>query len=125
MESLPCSAIVYRAMSRRHWIDCESNSVLPAAFFRRPAPKDDDGLSVDICSPRSCRKTLRDCHGVASLHVGRVRDLGLDVVVDHSPHASIAGLPRQEDDRTKAERMASLLARQARLVPSEEYADPA
>jgi len=126
METLPCSAIVYRAISRRKgWIDWEARRVQPAAFISRPPPTDEDGLSVDIQSPRSCHETLNKCHGVVSLHVGRVRDLGLDIVVDDSPHANITGLPRQEDDRTEAEHLASLLARQARIVPPDQYLDSA
>ena len=123
METLPCSAIVYRAMSRKAWIDREAHRILPAAFIPRPPPADESGLSVNIQSPRSCHETLRKCHGVASLHVGRVRDLRLDIVVDGSPHANITGLPRQEDDRTEAEHLASLLAQQARIVPPDEYLD--
>lgn len=125
MEALSCSAIVYRAMSRKKWIDRENDRVLPAAFIRRPPPQDESGLSVDIASPRSCHETLRNCYGVASLHVGRARDLRLDVIVDAPPHANIAGLPRQEDDRTEAEHLASLLAKQARIVPPNQYLDSA
>lgn len=121
METLPCSAIVYRAMSRRRWIDRETHRVLPVAFIRRPPPADKSGLSVDIESPRSCHRILKTCYGVVSLHVGRVRDLQLDVVVAGSSHANITGLPREEDDRTKVERLASLLAQQARIVPPDQY----
>ena len=123
MEALLCSAIVYRAMSRKGWIDRETHCILPAAFIRRPPPKDETGLSVNIQSSRSCHETLRDCHGVASLHVGRVRDLRLNIVVDASPHADITGLPRKDDDRTEAEHLASLLARQSLIVPPDQYLD--
>jgi hypothetical protein len=116
MEPLACSAIVFRAMARKNWIDRVSQRVLPAAFIRRPPPADEDGLSVNVESPESCASALRECFGVASLHAGRVRDMGLDVVVDAPPHANITGLPRQTDDRTQAERLASLLARDARLL---------
>lgn len=125
METLACSAIVYRAMSRKKWVDWDKHQIQPAAFFRRPPPADESGLSVDIQSPRSCHQTLKKCHGVVSLHVGRVRDLRLDVVVDASPHANITGLPSQEDDRTEAEHLANLLAQQARIVPADQYLDSA
>lgn len=116
MDVLECSAIVFRAMARKNWVDRTTNRILPAAFMRRPAPKDDDGLSVDVASAESCRGSLREVFGVASLHVGRIRDLGLDVVVDEAPHANIVDLPRASHDRTQAERLASQLARQARLI---------
>ena len=89
--------------------------------MRRPPPKDEDGLSVDVKSADSCRKSLRDCYGVVSLHTGRLRDLQLDVVPDELSHANVTGLPRQEEDRTSAEHLASELARQARIVPPDEY----
>ena len=121
MEPLPCGTIVYRAMARKNWIDKTSSRVLPTAYFRRPPPKDDDGLSVDVSSPQSCASALSDCFGVASLHVGRVRDIRLDVVVDEEPHANIVGVPRRDDNREQAERLASLLAKQSRLLPSEPH----
>jgi hypothetical protein len=48
--------------------------------------------------------------------VGRIRDLGLDVVPDSPDHAYITGLPLQDDDPLNAERLARLLAGQARLL---------
>ena len=121
METLPCSAIVYRAMARKDWIDPVSGTVLPGAFIRRPAPKDEDGLSLDVDGASSCARALNKCFGVASLHVGRIRDIGLDVIVDDRPHASIRGVPRTADDKLNAERIASQLARKARLVPPAQH----
>ena len=121
MQSLPCNAIVFRAMARKNWIDATTGNVLPAAFLRRPPPADVDGLSVDVESARSCFLVLNKCHGVASLHVGRVRDLGLDIVTDEMPHANITGLPLGTENVTLAERLASQLAKQARLVAPERY----
>jgi len=112
-------------MSRKGWIDCDNQRVQPAAFFRRPAPRDEEGLSVDTNSARSCHQTLNKCHGVVSLHVGRVRDLSLDVVADAPTHANIDGLPRREDNPAEAERLASRLAKQARIVPPDQYLESA
>lgn len=118
-EPLPCSKIVYRAI-RPRWVDAATNEVLPAAFERRQAPNDDDGLSVDVLSAQSCATALSKCK-VASLHVGRVRNAGLDVVVDDFPHANITGVPRADEDAALAARLSVELARQARLVPPEHY----
>jgi hypothetical protein len=106
-------------MARKNWVDRATETVLPAAFKRRLSPADDDGLSVDVDSAESCATALRECYGVASLHLGRIRDIGLDIVVGSPPHAVITGIPRDADDRTRAERIASELARQARLVTSQ------
>lgn len=118
-EPLPCSTIAYRAI-RPKWVDAVTNEVLPAAFQRRPAPNDDDGLSVDVLSAQSCAKALSKCK-VASLHVGRIRNAGLDVVVDNLPHGNITGVPRQDENPTAAVRLSVELARQARLIPPQQY----
>lgn len=124
MESLPCSAIVYRALLRRQWFDKQSNRVLPAAFVRRDAPKDDDGLSVGTATAEICAQTFNKCFAVGSLHVGKVKDLSLDVVPDELPdHANITGVPRAAEDVARAERLASQLAKQSRLFDVSHFAE--
>jgi hypothetical protein len=118
MEALPCNKIVYRAL-RKRWVDQASN-VLPAAFIRREPPADEHGLSVDPSSAQSCATALQNCH-VASLHVGRIRNLGLDCIPDVPGHANITGVPRPSEDLVRAERLAGQLARLARFIPPEQY----
>jgi hypothetical protein len=120
---LPCNAIVYRAVLRKNWIDKHANQVTSAAFFRRiPSDEvegDPNGLSAGIaanCSVDEFREGFRACYGILSLHVGRMRDIGLDVHQDEPQHANITGLPYREEDELHAERLAGLLAQQARFV---------
>ena len=123
LEPLPCSAIVYRALLRKRWIDQDTGKVKADAYFLREKEKN-VGLSVSIartCSPQQCAKKFYQCFGVASLNVGRIRDIGLDVVPDSLNHANITGLPYREDDRDGAERFAGLLARQSRVVWAPEF----
>lgn len=115
---MPCSAIVYRALLRRQWIDEETEKIERSAYFLRKN-KNEQGLSVRIasaCTPQRFAAQFRNCYGVVSLHVGRIRDLGLDVVPDSPSHAQIVGLPYREDDRPKADRLARLLTNQSRIV---------
>jgi len=52
------------------------------------------------------------------LHVGKVRDIGLDIVPDRPTHANIMGVPFREGEggnEAEAERLARLLAEQARV----------
>ena len=103
---------------RKAWINADTGEVKADAFLRRPKPKDPDGLSVAIAarrSPSQASRVLTNCGGVVSVHVGRVRNLGLDVVPDSEDHANITGLPYPEDDRDTAEWLAGKLAKQARL----------
>lgn len=121
LPALLCNAIVYRALLRKNWIDKNTGRIQSAAFFRRPKDtgNDLDGLSVSIaaaCSIEDARGGFTSCYGIATLHVGRVRDIGLDVQPDSPIHANITGLPCKEDNLIEAERLAGLLARQARIA---------
>lgn len=117
-ELLPCSSIVYRALLKKRWINEDTGDVKADAFFLKE--KDlPSGLSVNIaatCPPEQCAASFNKCSAVVSLHVGRVRDLGLDVVPDSETHANITGLPHGEDNLAEAERFAGLLAKQSRLI---------
>jgi len=113
-HKLECHGIVLRAVIRRSDVDQDSGRILARAFLLR---QNEQGLSVNYeCTPQECAAQFKKCHGVASLHVGRVRNLGLDVVPDEPHHANILGLPHRDDDPATAERMARLLLAQARLV---------
>ena len=115
--SLPCNEIVYRALMNKKWLNEDTGKIRPGAFFLRKH-RAETGLSVNIsavCSPEDCAKRFR-CKAIASLHVGSVRDLGLDVVQDGFNHANITGLPYHEDNLAEAERLAGLLAKQSRVI---------
>ncbi|MEH2407114.1 MAG: hypothetical protein V7K18_00845 [Nostoc sp.] len=117
-KPLSCSAIVYRALLRKQWIDKDTERVKADAYFLRKN-KNEKGLSVNIaahCSPKQCAAKFNKCFALASLHVGRIRDLGLDVIQDSSDHANIIGLPDVNDDAVTAERLAGLLAKQSRII---------
>lgn len=116
--SLPCNAIVYRALLKKQWINEDTGRVKADAYFLREKEKS-TGLSVNIaktCSHQQCVEGFRKCFGVTSLHVGHIRDIGLDVVQDTSAHANIIKLPYVEDNRVETERLAGLLAKQSRII---------
>lgn len=117
-EPLSCSTIVYRALLRKQWIDKDTERVKADAYFLRKN-KNEKGLSVNIaarCSPKQCAAKFNKCFALASLHVGRIRDLGLDVIQGSSDHANIIGLPDVNDDAATAERFASKSAKQSRII---------
>jgi len=119
-ETLECSAIVLRAVLRAKNIDRAAKKVLAGAFLLRTFPDGtrEAGLSVSFnLSPAEAAAQFSKCHGIASLHVGRVRTLELDVVPDEPNHANILTLPHPADDPARAEYFASRLQEQARLVP--------
>jgi hypothetical protein len=115
-DVLDQDAIVYRSLLRKRWIDEDTFRIKADAYFLRPT---EPGLSVNLASivtPEQCAKNFRNCYGVASLEVGQVRQIGLEVEQDSDNHANIMGLPHQEDDLAEAERFAGLLAKRSRLI---------
>ncbi len=115
---LQCNAIVYRALIKKDWINEDTLQVQPSAFFLRQ-DKAEFGISVNIanaCSPQDCASRFKKCGFVASLHVGSVRDIGLDILQDKFNHANIIGLIYREDNLAEAERLAGLLAKQSRII---------
>jgi hypothetical protein len=127
-DELPCGCIVYRAVLNAQGREKVSGKILRGAFLRRPPRadgtlRDTKGLSVYLKEKRSVedvRSAYNPCYAVGSLHVGRVRDVpvlpALDVIQDAEDHANIAGLPDHGEDDAKAERLATRLAEQTRLV---------
>ena len=75
----------------------------------------EQGISVNFSIEQSL-SALKNCEGVASINVGEIRELGLNVLRDSSSHGSIVGLPYREDNRPKADELALLLARQSQIV---------
>jgi len=115
-DPLPEDAVVYRAILRKQWINEDTGRVKSDAYFLR---SNETGLSVNLASvysPAQCAELFRKCYGIASLEVGRIREIGLDVEQDSVTHASIIGLLHREDNLAEAERLAGLLAKRSRIV---------
>jgi hypothetical protein len=113
LENLPDSAIVYRAL-RKGWIDKDRSIVKADAYYLRKRINE-QGISVNFSIEQSL-SAIRNSEGVASITVGEIRSIGLDLVRDSSSHASIIGLPYREDDRPKADELALLLAKRSIIV---------
>jgi hypothetical protein len=115
---LLCDTIVYRVLIKKKWINEDTGEVLADAFVRRK-DRQEIGISVNIATtitPAECTSKFNRCNAVASLHVGSVRDLGLDIIQNKPTHANIVGLPYREDDAGTAERLAGMLAQQSRII---------
>ncbi len=138
---IPCRAIVFRALLRS--TDISDDVVSPNAYMPKPTGVDDDGLSVHVAKSEidDLERLKAESHsfafmftkpkgakGVASLHVGKVRDIildgesSLDVIRDTQPdnedHGLIIGIPSrtQEDNIIKIEKIAGRLARLSRMI---------
>lgn len=107
-----CSQIVYRAATGSDWI--KQGKIKKQAFYRRPN-HDPNGLSCAPTEADCTRHLIRPTHGTITLHVGRVRDIGLDIVPSDPTHANIVGVPYRDDaNRALATYLAERLAEVAR-----------
>jgi hypothetical protein len=117
LPPLECGTLVYRAI-RRKWVDDETGELGTIAFLRMP--KDTTGLSVSpatTCTVEDCAATLERCYAVVSLHVGKIRTLGLDVIPDFIHHANInTSIPFQNEDPFEAENYATKLLSVSRFA---------
>lgn len=117
LEPYLCEQIVYRAQLYKDWVS-KSGKVRKQAFFRMN--KDEHGISVSSTAA-SCGEGLDDpIHGKITLHVGRVRTLGLDVIPDTPAHANIQEVPTRAQDDTLARTIAEDLADMARPYHEEQ-----
>ena len=112
-EKIPDTTIVYRAL-RKGWIDQDRSIVKPDAYYLRKRISE-QGISVNFSIEQSLN-IFKSCQGVASLIVGDIRSLDLDIVRDSSSHGSIICLPYREDDPPRADEFALLLARLSMIV---------
>lgn len=99
----------------------ETGAVLSTAFQLR-LQRGETGLSVRVaskCTPQAAAATMPGAKGLVSLHVGRIRNLGLEVEPDlaDETHAEIIGLPVDATAVAEASYLAEQLASQSRIVP--------
>lgn len=109
---LDCSTIIFRTITRAADLGPDDRP-LASAFMRRA--NDDDGLSVDynVEVPDGCAPQLTGKRAIFSLHVGKLRDLEVEVVPDTENHALIRVPPHE--DLEAALQVAAELAQLARL----------
>jgi hypothetical protein len=97
---LACNDLLYRPIIDKRWFDKATGKLLDFAFRRKRS--DANGLSVNVVKSYSVRQCVEsdnytECFEVGTLHVGRIRDLGLDVVADSPHHANIIGLTAYDE----------------------------
>lgn len=132
-ENVECAEIVYRAL-KRGW--AHEEPIPPEAFIRKVRQNggSDDAVSLSrkkYATARECRSKLNRMRGAASLHVGRIRNLPLDLDVRPDPvrndgvivgpdHCSLVNLPDPVSDFELAEYAASELIKIARFITPEQ-----
>ena len=92
-------------------------------------PGDDDGLSVYDSFHiewRACIESELSCHGVATLHVGAPRDLGLRVIRDPEDHRKllIPNMPLENPNDAAQEAIMDAVADTARIAERCKWRKP-
>jgi hypothetical protein len=116
-----CSDIVFRAVPYDKGMLRKDGSHRDAVFFRRER-QDPNGLSVTT-TILACKAQFDDpIFGVRSIHVGTLRDYGLELVRTSDAHANIRhangdNIPTRTDNDPKARQIAADLIERSRPVP--------
>lgn len=109
--------LLYRAITKKGWVNPDTREIQAAAFilrFRKSTQNYEKGLSCDL-RPEKSYQYLSKCFGILQISVGEIRELGLEVDNDHDSHVNIINLPHPELNEQKYKDIAAQLARKAKL----------
>ncbi|MGI9073198.1 MAG: hypothetical protein ACR2JB_18235 [Bryobacteraceae bacterium] len=135
----PCATIVYRQVRRASWYDADDDSKVMAEAFMRRRPKiradgsydpgDEDGLSVYDSfriDRQACIEDCNSCQGLATLHVGTLRNLDLNVVRDAEDYRKIlvTNMPLENPNDPQQELLAETVARSAKIALRQKWKRP-
>jgi hypothetical protein len=139
-DPIRCGEILYRALLKPQWIDPDNEDrVTPEAFFRRRPikkkgsdevdPRDQDGLSLFFRSRISAEESVHSfgrCYGLATVHVGKLRDHGLRVIPDPEDDRKvlIPNLPYENPGTKDEEKLVGNVAKTARICLKCDYKRP-
>jgi len=117
VNELSNDILLYRAISKKRWIDPENGVIQPVAFelrFRQKTQQYERGVSCDLI-PNLCYQYIDKCFGIIELSVGDVRALGLEVDNDHDSHVNIINFPNPDLEEKEYESILDKLTQKARL----------
>jgi hypothetical protein len=117
VNKLTDDTLLYRAITKKTWIDPDTKKIDAQAFILRFLQKKERfeaGLSCDLI-PDNCYQYLNKCFGIIQLSVGDVRILGLDVDNDHDTYVNIINLPNPDSQKKESKDIAVKLAKKAKL----------
>lgn len=117
MNKLTDNILLYRAITKKTWIDPDTKNIDAQAFILRFLQKEktfEEGLSCDLI-PENCYQYLNKCFGIIELSVKDIRDLGLNVDNDHDTHVNIINLSDPDLQKQESKDIAVKLAKKAIL----------
>lgn len=116
MNRLTDDTFLYRAITKKQWID-RDGEINEKAFtlrFLKSKQRWEKGLSCDLV-PEKCYQYLNKCFGIIQLSVKDIKELGLDVDNDHHTHVNIINLPDPDLQEQELNDIAVKLAKKAIL----------
>ncbi|CAD5942635.1 MULTISPECIES: hypothetical protein [Planktothrix] len=115
MDKLSDDTILYRAITKKDWINPDPKTVHAKAFILQIKRGNyEEALSAAL-EPEQSYNRLSKCWGVICFTVRDVREWGLDAIQDKPDHVSIINVPNPETHGKEAKYIASKLAKKSRL----------
>lgn len=115
MAKLSDDTILYRAITKKVWINPNTKAVDAEAFILRIKRGNyEEALSAAL-EPEQSYNRLSKCWGVIRFTVRDVRELGLDAIQDKPDHVSIINVPNPETHEKEATDIGTKLAKKSRL----------
>ncbi|MGL5133772.1 MAG: hypothetical protein ACRC78_14700 [Planktothrix sp.] len=115
MAKLSDDTILYRAITKKVWINPNTKAVDAEAFILRIKRGNyEEALSAAL-EPEQSYNRLSKCWGVICFTVRDVRELGLDAIQDKPDHVSIINVPNPETHEKEATDIGTKLAKKSRL----------
>jgi len=113
-EDYPCDKILFRAIPYDTLL--RKNGTPKDGVFLLRATSDPNGLSVTT-TIRACREQFdRPIFGILSLHVGRLRDYGVEAFPSTETHVNIRPIPTRDENEPLARQIAADLMAMSRPV---------
>ncbi|WP_017296100.1 hypothetical protein [Geminocystis herdmanii] len=116
MNRLTDDTLLYRAITKKQWLD-RDREINEKAFtlrFLKTKQRWEKGLSCDLIEKKSYQY-INECFGIIKLSVKDIRDLGLEVDNDHDTHVNIINLPDPDLQKQESKDIAIKLAKKAIL----------
>ncbi|HAN73072.1 MAG TPA: hypothetical protein DCQ51_12885 [Planktothrix sp. UBA8407] len=114
MDKLSDDTILYRAITKKKWIDPDKAVDAEAFILRIKRGNYEEALSAAL-EPEQSYNRLSKCWGVIRFTVRDVRELGLDAIQDKPDHVSIINVPNPETHEKEATDIGTKLAKKSRL----------
>lgn len=127
MSSLSNDTWLYRAITKKAWVNWSNQQIQPAAFqlrWRTSSQQYESGISTnmneELCYQKidergQYRLRLSPCFGIIKILVSDIVSLGLAVDNNHNSHVNIIGFPHPDREKEKYKDIVDRLTQKAQI----------